>query len=267
MMTRICLSDDAMMSALFQRLDHASDPPSARLYCFPPAGQGPSSHRSWPTLLPRTEVWCLHLPGREDRLNEAPITDAQALVAQTVDQLRCDGLPTVVFGESMGALLAYYVAASMAEAGGRNGGHRSRPGGGGTRELIVAACAAPHRLREDAAFSDRELTVDLQDRLASVESPIERDELLAIATAALKTDIVVWRQLAGQAASPVSCPITVLAGREDEDLSDADVDAWRLCTTASCQIVWLPGGHDIVTTARPLVTEAVAMRLAAVQRS
>src|SRR4051812_7884010 len=79
-----------------------------RLVCFGPAGGGASFFRRWPDLVPsNVEVLAVQLPGRETRLAEEPHHDimesAQAVVRSLMVR---NGLPTVLFGHSMGALLA-----------------------------------------------------------------------------------------------------------------------------------------------------------------
>ena len=59
-----------------ERRPHAA----VRLFCFPCAGRGVSLYRTWSKALgPAIEVSSVQLPGREERLNETPITDFHEL--------------------------------------------------------------------------------------------------------------------------------------------------------------------------------------------
>jgi surfactin synthase thioesterase subunit len=61
-----------------------------RLFCFPYTGGGASACRNWQAgLSSAVEVRALQLPGRENRIAEAPLTS----IAQIAGQLACEMLP------------------------------------------------------------------------------------------------------------------------------------------------------------------------------
>ena len=86
------------------------------LFCFAHAGGTATSlYASWQDELgPEHEVVPVDTPGRGTRTGEAPHTSPEALVADAVryvaDRVR-PGEPWAVFGHSMGAMVAYRVAA------------------------------------------------------------------------------------------------------------------------------------------------------------
>src|ERR1700755_1529297 len=85
----------------------------SRLVCCGPAGGGASFYRRWPELVPLdVEVLAVQLPGRETRLVEDPrpgiVTSAEAVCRSLM--ARATPLPTVLFGHSMGALIAFETA-------------------------------------------------------------------------------------------------------------------------------------------------------------
>ncbi|MFE2959963.1 thioesterase II family protein [Nocardia tengchongensis] len=91
----------------------AADSASLRLFCFHHAGGGASGYRTWQRALgPHTAVRPVLLPGRERRSGEARFDDLEPLIADLDVQLD-EHLtePYVFFGHSMGALLAYRLAA------------------------------------------------------------------------------------------------------------------------------------------------------------
>ncbi|MER5731267.1 alpha/beta fold hydrolase [Streptomyces sp. NPDC002138] len=83
--------------------------PALRLVCFPHAGGGASYFRGWARhLAPSVELLAVQYPGRESRFTE-PLVGEMAPLAEAVStELAAEPpLPTVLFGHSMGAMVAY----------------------------------------------------------------------------------------------------------------------------------------------------------------
>src|SRR5712692_2211820 len=88
--------------------------PRLRFITFPYAGSGASAYRRWLTDLAH-EDWLdfvvVQLPGREKRISEPPYTEIGPLLGELEWVLSAlVDLPYVLFGYSMGALLAYELA-------------------------------------------------------------------------------------------------------------------------------------------------------------
>src|SRR5258708_6849949 len=94
---------------------------SLRLFCFPHAGAGVSAFSTWtPEGLPGVELCLVQLPGRENRIQETPITRLPVLVQMMADALG----PAMTgqfafFGHSMGALVAFELARELRRQGRR----------------------------------------------------------------------------------------------------------------------------------------------------
>src|SRR3712207_2603930 len=96
-----------------------------RLFCFPYAGAGASSYAEWPRLLPpEIELIAVQLPGREDRIGEAPFTQVAPAVRTIGLALRpyLQG-PFAFFGHSSGALLAFELARALRRRTGMQPAH------------------------------------------------------------------------------------------------------------------------------------------------
>ena len=90
-----------------------------RLFCLPFAGGGASIYRGWGKLLgPTIEVCPIQLPGRENRFSEPAFKNAQALAQALANQLQLySNKPFVIYGHSMGALLAFELTRALQSNG------------------------------------------------------------------------------------------------------------------------------------------------------
>src|SRR6185437_14927625 len=82
---------------------------SLRLFCFPHAGGGAAIYRTWSGAFPSSvEVCPVLLPGREARLREPAYFSVFPLIDTLVPAIiPFLDMPFVLFGHSMGALIAF----------------------------------------------------------------------------------------------------------------------------------------------------------------
>lgn len=208
-----------------------------RLVFFPHAGGAPSGAAPLAgPLHPDAELWVAQLPGRERRFTEPAATRLVDLVAPLGAAVtRQVAPPFVLFGHSMGALLAFEVARWLHAAGGPLPAH-----------LVVSACQAPHLPRWRPArhtLDDVELRRWL-DECGGLPPEVGADpQLLDLLLPTLRADLRACETHRYRPGPPVPCPITALAGVDDPLVSPADMAAWREHTTAEFALRTLPGGH------------------------
>ena len=128
------------------------------LVCSPFAGAGASFFRPWsPRRAGQFDVIPVQLPGREKRFGEAPHTNVSAAIGEVLPELsrslrsRSD---VVVFGHSLGAVLAYELTRRA-----------SCEGGFQVKRLVVSGSPAPSRQR------DREIETRLAAHPRLVRDP------------------------------------------------------------------------------------------------
>jgi surfactin synthase thioesterase subunit len=86
--------------------------------CFPHAGGAASFFFPLSERLSTADVLAVQYPGRQDRRHEALIHDIDTLADRIVAALRTEaGAPPVLFGHSMGAIVAFEVARRLDRAG------------------------------------------------------------------------------------------------------------------------------------------------------
>ena len=208
-----------------------------KLVCFAHAGGSASSYAQWHRAVPAdVEVWAVQLPGRENRLSEAPYTHLATLVDNLLAPLApLLEQPCVFFGHSLGALLAFELARQLRQRG------LPQPQG-----LVVSGHRAPqlpsntekiHHLPDDEFIRK---VVAYEGIPAELLSEAEfRDIWLP----ALRADFTASETHLHQDAPPLSCPLVALGGVQDAKMSRSDLQAWRVQTNGVFRAQLLPGGH------------------------
>lgn len=215
--------------------------PRLRLFCITYAGGSASIYREWFNRLPVDIDLCpIQLPGREERFADALIDNPPILL----DELHRAVLPWldrpfVLFGYSMGALIAHALAQRLQAAGGPT-----------PQRLVVAACSSPdHDFNLDPdRMSDAEFTAHVRGLGGTPEAVFEHAELVRLLLPMLQADFRLVRRLRESVHSqadraPLSCPITALAAHQDEHATPQQTAGWAGFTRSGLQVTTQPGGH------------------------
>ena len=226
-----------------------------RLFCFPHAGGGGSLFRTWPDgLLADIEVCPVQLPGRENRLREAPLTSLTLLVARLADVLLpWLDRPFAFFGHSMGALIAFELARALREAHGLSPAH-----------LFVAGCRAPHLPDPDPpihALPEPEFVEELRRMQGTPDEVLDHPELRQLIIPLMRADMALVETYTYRAGDPLDGPLTAFGGADDPQAPPETIAAWREHTRGRFQSRIVPGDHFFVRTARPTLLHAISMDL------
>jgi surfactin synthase thioesterase subunit len=207
-----------------------------RLYCYPYAGGSPGEFLRWEARLPDLEIIGILPPGRGRRLHEPPFTRATDLVDALIRDVDFTP-PFLLFGHSLGALLAYETARALRDAG------RAAPAA-----LIVSAHRPPdlpHADRPIHDLPDGEFRAIVAERYPAPDELAEDPELLAEVYRTLRSDLAVFETYRHPPARPLGCPILVISGTADH-WSEADLAGWARRTTTSCTVHLIDGDHFYV---------------------
>jgi len=208
-----------------------------RVVCFPHAGGTASYFLPMGRMAaPELEIVGVQYPGRHDRRNERCVEDLLELADRIATALIVsdDGKPVALFGHSLGSVLAYEVGRRL-EADGR-----TRP-----LRLFASGRRAPsenqgqkiHTLGE-AAFLDH------LKQLGGIDPRILREpELLRMALPAVRADYTAIESYQHPEGPVLSCPIDVLIGRSDPEVSAEGARLWGPHTTGDFAVHDFPGGH------------------------
>jgi medium-chain acyl-[acyl-carrier-protein] hydrolase len=228
---------EAENSAWFYRPARRSGP-RYRLFCFPHAGVAASVFRLWPTdLPPELELFAVQLPGRGARFSERAISSipmlADAIVGAITPHL---DLPFVLFGHSMGAVLAAEVAHGLAA--------RSLPQ---PHRLIVSAHRPP-RIPDPhsplGGLPDPDFVFEINRRYGSIPPEILAEpDILALLLSSLRADFVALEAHNPPVRRPLGCSISAFGGAGDAFAPRAHLEAWRDETIDSFDLHLFRGGH------------------------
>jgi surfactin synthase thioesterase subunit len=206
-----------------------------QLVCFPHAGGAVTFFSPLARALSgRFEVCGVQYPGRQDRRAEPCLRTIAEIADGAFTALRSSGAaPRVLFGHSMGAVVAFEVARRMEE-------HGTTPLG-----LVVSGRRAPSTIREEAVHrrGDNALVDEIR-RLGGTDTAFLDDpELRAMVLPAIRADytaVETYRYVQG---SPLSCGIAAIIGTGDPRVTQAEAEAWSAHTSGDFTLQTVPGGH------------------------
>jgi medium-chain acyl-[acyl-carrier-protein] hydrolase len=217
-----------------------------RLWCLARAGAGATPFRAWEELVGAgVELCAFRLPGRENRIREAPLSSAAAIVEELSPLVADDAeTPFALFGHCFGALVMFELARALRREG------LPSPVALFVGEQIAPATAGPP--------GDGELTRDgllrrLEELGGTNAKLLRSEEFLALMEPALRADFRLAGTYAYEPEPPLDTPISVLADAESAQL-DALL-AWRAETTRAFTLRLLRGDDLLAEIGRAVAAE------------
>ncbi|WP_369193281.1 thioesterase II family protein [Streptomyces djakartensis] len=216
------------------------DPLGLRVVCFPHSGGSAIAFGGWAAAVPPgVSLMAVQYPGRGDRFGEPPVDDVTAMADCVAAELQ--RLPPgdhILFGHSLGALVAYETALLLRDAG-------EEP-----RALCVSAALPPGQMnnRDTHQAPDDEFWTTLCT-LGGIEPAIAgnselRDLLLPVIRSDLRAHAT-YRPRPGT--RPLSCPVRCYHGEGDPLVDEDQLAGWAAVTTGGFTETVRPGGHFHVT--------------------
>ena len=239
-----------------------NDRSKVRLVCFPYAGTGASIFQSWPSWLPRDVDMCaIQLPGREMRFREQPHTSYMPIVEETARALESYlDQPLVLFGYSLGAILAYELAHYLRQAFQTN-----------VTRLIVAARVAPQIIEHRDPFFHTLPDGPFLEQVAKLggmpQAILQNEELMSFLLPVLRADFQINEMYHYEVRPPLTCDMTVLRGAADPLMTYDQVAQWQDETTGQFCLRTLPGGHFFMLETQKLFTQLIQRDLQKAVRS
>jgi medium-chain acyl-[acyl-carrier-protein] hydrolase len=211
-----------------------------RFFCFPYGGGSASIYYPWATAFGESvEVSAIQLPGRSNRIAEAPMFRVEHVVPQIVDAIgsRLDK-PFALFGHSMGAILGFEVARYLR--------HSRLPL---PKHMFVSGRRAPQIPDTDPPLhqlGDAEFIAQIRSLNGTPAEVLENPELLELILPTLRADTEMVETYRYAPEPPLDCSITAFGGDSDEETEDGRLEAWGVQTSARFSAHTIPGDHFFI---------------------
>jgi surfactin synthase thioesterase subunit len=223
---------------------------------LPYAGGGASAYRHWLTDLSggdHVDFIAVQLPGRETRHQECSHTSMAVAVSELERVVKpVADVPLVLFGYSMGAVLAYELAFRLAQAGLTP--HR----------LMVAARTPPYRVKArsaDVPLSSAELVARVRRLGGTAPDVIESELFDQHFLPTLHADFTLVDSFSRPFPQVLPCDLLALGARDDPEVTVDDVRAWGAAAGGRFELELFDGGHFFLHTAHERVMACVNARL------
>ncbi|MFE9454460.1 thioesterase II family protein [Streptomyces sp. NPDC006739] len=224
-----------------------------RVVCFPHAGGAATFYLPLSrALAPKAEVLAIQYPGRQDRHTEPCLTSVAELADALAEQLRpWLDRPVTFFGHSLGASVAFEVAA------------RLQARGSALHTLVVSARRAPSRMREGRVhlMTDGQLLEHLVGLGGTDRQLLSDPELMRMLMPMIRADYRAAETYRCTPGTTLDCPVLALAGDQDPQVTPEEAAAWEEHTTGSFALETFSGGHFYLLEHTGGVARAIAARL------
>lgn len=227
-----------------------------RLLSIPHAGASPAIFKSWVTRLPdEIETRAFLAPGRLGRFDEAPHTRLDRLVDEAAaGAMPLLDRPWVLFGHSMGAIVAFELARRLRKMGAR-----------GPEHLFVSGHRAPHlplAARPVHELSEPEFVEAMRKLAGAPDRVWDRLELRDLVLPTLRADLEICETYRYARQAPLETPITAMGGRDDPFVGADELAPWSEHTDAGFALRLQPGDHfyltaDVDRTVATIATDAL----------
>lgn len=228
-----------------------------RLVCMPHAG-GSASYflAASRALAPAVDVLSIQYPGRQDRGREPSIESLDDLADQTFQAVApWVDRPTVLFGHSLGGVLAFETARRMQARGLAVSG------------LFISGRYAPSSDRRETIhlLDDDGLAAEVRSLSGSQPELHADPEIMRAVLPAVRSDFKAAETYRYQAGPKLRCPIVALVGDADPKSTVAEADAWREFTDGGFELRVFPGDHFYLNSHAVAVFDMLAQHFKALE--
>lgn len=205
------------------------------LVCLPFAGGGASSFLGWRRALPGLSVAPVQYPGHETRLDEACVTQVDALLDSLSHCLvrRLAGRRYGLLGFSLGARLAFSLVHRLQALG--------LPPPGGLHVVAHRSLDLPPRVTGAWRLDDAGFREHIRAYGGTPDEVFDTPELAQMLLPVLRADLALAEQPI--AIEPVNAPIRAYCGIDDPAAGPDDMQGWQRLTQGDFSLKVFRGGH------------------------
>lgn len=197
-----------------------------RTYCLAHAGGDARKFVEWQESLADVTELVAVTPAGKDGIDDTCDRVAEAIAQDS-------GQPFVLFGHSLGALIAFEVARRLDT---------------GPCHLIASGCAAPSKLPSPRmtwmATLEGQRFAEAVEQYGGLHPDVLADpDLQEIMLPAVRADFELVAGYQYRAGQPLPLKISLINGREDPHIQPEDLVGWSRESVADPEFYWSVGGH------------------------
>jgi surfactin synthase thioesterase subunit len=234
-------------------MTHVNPNTKVRLFCLPYAGGSSAAYHPWKGALGGIELRPVELAGRGRRIADDMYRNAEEAVADVLKMIRAElySGPYMLFGHSMGAMIAYELAHKIREEG------LPAP-----RHIFFSGKGAVHIQRPDKTkyhlLSEDDFKSEVIQLGGTPPEFFEHKELMELLLPLLKNDFKIAEtyHMKGEII-PLDYDISVLLGDKD-DFNAQQREEWALHTTKTCHFYHFPGGHFFINDEQKAILDIIS---------
>ncbi len=227
-----------------------------RLVCFHSMGVGASLFTKFLLKPPDDyDILAVQTPGRENRMTDQVAETVEELVEQITPLLRpLFDRPLVMWGHSFGGVIAWEVIRRLRDEFDLEPNH-----------FVLSGTAAPHlmhRWQHREVLLKALVTDNTPEYIVSVSRFVDNPDFIKAILPGMRRDFPLLKNYRFQPCSPLSCPITALAARQDDFVYTDEIREWAEYTDGEFKLIAVDGDHWFLDRNRERIT-AVFRDLAA----
>jgi len=223
-----------------------------KMLCLPYAGAASSCYYKWRYYLDSyIEIIPVELAGHGKRFGEPFYGNFQQAINDIVQiiQREISNEKYVIFGHSMGSILAYESVLRLKDLG------RCLP-----IHIILSGRTPPNintDIKEIYQTSDQKLLEQLMEMGGTSAEVINNHEIIEMFLPIIRADYKLLAEYIYDEQRIVDCDISVFYGKEDPNTNYYDIKKWDNFTRGHCHYYDFPGNHFFINKYINEVTETI----------
>ncbi|KGJ86793.1 thioesterase II family protein [Colwellia psychrerythraea] len=222
-----------------------------RLICFPYAGGSSTTYLSWVKELPKNvELVIIQTPGRGSRMCEVPYSDMDTLVGDLVKIIpQLLNKPYILFGHSLGSRVAFELMSQLKMLNHPPPIH-----------FIASGSRGPQYLSNNEPIyhlKDEEFINEIRGLNGTPPAVLDNKELMDLFLPMLKADFEIADKYCYNKNETFNCPISVLGGEDDFDITYSKLSGWGEHFTHDAEIHMFVGNHFFIDSNKEGVLKKV----------